>query len=275
MMKANFFESGTKTISIGSGKGGVGKTTLAINLAWSLAQKGQRVLIYDADFGLSNVEIMMNIKPQGSVFDVLQGDKELQEIITPVAKNIDLVSSGSGIVELHRLSLFERRNLVAAFEVLNRAYDYLIVDTSPGISDNVLHVSSATQMSAVIVTPDPSSITDSYALIKLLHQECKVNKVAIICNQVRDEYDGLALFQRFSDVTNRFLNINLDYWGSVNYDAAVKRSTIHQRLILKQEPLIETSQRILKISDNLEKSLAVERPQSGLSFFMETAIGVA
>jgi flagellar biosynthesis protein FlhG len=102
-----------------------------------------------------------------------------------------------------------------------------------------------------------------------------VNKVAIICNQVRDEYDGLTLFQRFSDVTNRFLNINLDYWGSVNYDAAVKRSTIHQRLILKQEPLIETSQRILKISDNLEKSLAVERPQSGLSFFMETAIGVA
>lgn len=265
----------TRTISITSGKGGVGKTTLVANMAYALAAKGKRVLIFDGDLGMANIDIMFGTKSEFSIMDVLRGEKDINEVITELAPRISLIPGGSGVVELNRLNAFERRSLVDAVSSLNYQYDYLLIDTAPGIADNVLYLNSAAQVSAVVITPDPSSLADSYALIKVLNKEYKETKFSIICNQVRDEAEGLSLFNRFNDVVNRFLFIGLDYWGGIAQDQLFRRSTQNQRLILRHEPNSEAARNLLRISNKLESSVKNQDDKSGLQFFWEQVVGVA
>ncbi|PIS10053.1 MAG: flagellar biosynthesis switch protein [Bdellovibrio sp. CG10_big_fil_rev_8_21_14_0_10_47_8] len=265
----------TKTICITSGKGGVGKTTVVSNMAYALALRGKRVLIFDGDLGMANVDIMFGVKPDGNILDVLHGEKEIDQVLVPLAPNIALIPGGSGVVELSRLNAFERRSLLDAVSTLDYHYDYLLIDTAPGIADNVLYLNSASQVSSVIITPDPSSLADSYALIKVLHQEYKENNFSIICNQVRDETEGLQLFNRFNDVVNRFLSIGLDYWGALPMDNLYRKSTQNQRLIMKHEPQSEAAKYLLQISRQLESSLEKQQDKAGLQFFWEQVVGVA
>ncbi|GIL17691.1 MAG: site-determining protein [Oligoflexia bacterium] len=265
----------TKTVSITSGKGGVGKTTIVSNLAYNLARQGKRVLIFDGDLGMANVDIFFGVKSTGNIHQVLTGEKTIQEIVTELNPNIDLISGGSGVVELNRMNAFQRRALVDAVAEFDHQYDYLLIDTAPGISDNVLYLNAAVQKSAIVITPDPASLADSYALIKILHQEYKENKFSIICNQVRDEVEGMQLYSRFNEVVNRFLFIGLDYWGSISHDMAVKKSSQNQRLILKHEPYSEVSQQLMNISNKLERSLIKTDQKNGLQFFWDQVVGVA
>jgi len=265
----------TRTVSITSGKGGVGKTTMVANMAYALAQKGQRVLIFDGDLGMANIDIMFGMKSEHSIMDVLRGEKDMNEVIVSLAPQISLIPGGSGIVELNRLNAFERRSLVDAVSTLDYQYDYLLIDTAPGITDNVLYLNSAAQVSSVVITPDPSSLADSYALIKVLNREYKETKFSIVCNQVRDEAEGLSLFNRFNEVVNRFLYIGLDYWGSVAQDQLFRRSTQNQRLILKHEPNSESAKQLLKISNKLQAAVHRIDDKAGLQFFWEQVVGVA
>ncbi len=265
----------TKTISITSGKGGVGKTTLIGNMAYALAMKGKRVLIFDGDLGLANVDIMFGVKPEGNILDVLRGDKEIHQIVYPLTPNISLIPGGSGLVELNRLNGFERRTLLDAVSSLDYQYDYLLIDTAPGIGDNVLYLNSAAQVCSVVITPDPASLADAYALIKILNKEYKETKFSIVCNQVRDEVEGISLFNRFNEVVNRFLYIGLDYWGALPMDPIYRRTTQNQRLILKHEPNSEAAQHLLRISNKLEASARIQNEKTGLQFFWEQVVGVA
>lgn len=265
----------TKTVSITSGKGGVGKTTMVANMAYALALRGKRVLILDGDLGMANVDIMFGAKPEFNMMDVLSGEKEIDQVICQLAPNIALISGGQGVVELNRMNSFERRMLLDAVSSLDYQYDYLLIDTAPGISDNVLHLNSAAQVTGVVITPDPASLADSYALIKVLNKEFKENKFSIICNQVRDEVEGISLFNRFNEVVNRFLYIGLNYWGSAPQDPLHRRSTQNQRLILKHEPHSEAAQHLLKISNKLETSARTQNEKTGLQFFWEQVVGVA
>ncbi|MFN7262698.1 MAG: MinD/ParA family protein [Pseudobdellovibrionaceae bacterium] len=274
-MSARFLSQKTRTIAITSGKGGVGKTTLTSNMAQALAQQGQRVLIFDGDLGMANIDIMFGVKPEGNILDVIRGEKEISEVVTQISPLISLISGGSGIVELNRLNPFERRALVDSVSQLEHAYDYMLIDTAPGISDNVLYLNAAAQMSAVIINPDPASLADSYALIKVLNREHKETRFSIICNQVRDEVEGLSLFNRFSAVVNRFLSIGLDYWGSVPQDNLLKRSTLQQRLIVRHEPQAESARAIQAISLRMQQSVQKSDTKAGLQFFWEQVVGVA
>jgi flagellar biosynthesis protein FlhG len=265
----------TKTVSITSGKGGVGKTTLTANLAFALARSGRRVLIFDGDLGMANVDIMFGVKADRHIHELFAGEKSLQEIIIPLTPNIDLISGGSGIVEMTRIDAFQRRALVESVQSLENKYDYLLIDTAPGISDNVLYLNAAAQTSAIVINADPASIADSYALIKVLHQEYKENRFAIICNQVRDEADGLNLFHRFNEVVSRFLCVGLDYWGSVAQDPLFRKATQTQRLILKHEPTADSAHQLLSVSVKLERAMNRISDKSGLQFFWEQVVGVA
>lgn len=264
-----------KTISITSGKGGVGKTFFTANLANLLALQGKKVLCLDGDLGMSNLDLALGARPLGNLLEVLNGQKEIEDILTPVGPLISLISAGSGLVELNRLTHFERRSLIDAVSSLDHQFDYLLIDTAPGISDNVLALNAAAQIAAVIITPDPASFADSYALLKVLHHQHRESQFAIICNQVKDEADGQQIFQRFAEVVFRFLNVKLDYWGSVCQDSAVRKATQAQRLITRFEPQAEATLALKSIAQRMEASFVSLRPKTGIQFFWEQMVGVA
>lgn len=276
MRGMNYFDMHrTRTISITSGKGGVGKTTLISNIALTLAQQGKKVLILDGDLGMANVDILFGVKTMGNVHDIVSGQKEMKDIILEVSKNVFLIPGGSGVVEFNRLNHFERRAMIEGVRSLPMGFDYLLIDTAPGISENVLFLNSAVQTVSVVITPDPASFADAYALIKVLNQRHRVNRFAIICNQVRDEQEGLGLFQRFNDVVNRFLYIGLDYWGSVPNDVVLKKAIQMQRLIVRHDAGAESAKAIRKIAQQIDNSTQKLDVNGGMQMFWDQVVGFA
>jgi len=270
-----FKPSGTRTISITSGKGGVGKTTLTANLALRLSQTGNKVLIFDGDLGMANVDILYGVKSEGNILEVIQGEKSIHEILVEVAKDVYLIPGGSGVLEFNNLNGFQRRAMIEAVGELPADFDYMLIDTAPGIADNVLYLNAAAQTIAVVITPDPASLADSYALIKVLHQKYKENKFSIICNNVRDENEGVGLYQRFNDVANKFLCIGLDYWGSVPMDPVLRKATQMNRLILRHDATAESAKAIRHLAERIEDSGKKIVTKGGLQMFWEQVVGVA
>lgn len=264
----------TRTISITSGKGGVGKTTLLSNIALSLAQRGKKVLILDGDLGMANVDIVFGVRSQGSLYDIISGQKEMKDILLPVAKDVYLIPGGSGVVEYNHLNHFERRALIEAVSSLPLGFDYLLIDTAPGIADNVLFLNAAAQMTSVVITPEPSSFADAYALIKVLHQQRKINKFSIICNEVKDQKEGRELFRRFNDVVQRFLYVGLDYWGAVPVDPQLKNATQMQRLVLKHAPQSESAIAIRQLAQQIDGKTQQFESLGGMQVFWEQVVGM-
>lgn len=263
------------TLSITSGKGGVGKTTVVANLAAALAQAGQRVLILDGDLGMANIEILFGAKSEGNLFEVLKGEKAISEVITPLMPNVSLIPGGSGIVELNRLSNFERKGIIDSVGALEHQFDYLLIDTAPGISDNVLHLNAAAQEVVVVITPDAASLADSYALIKILNKEFSEKHFSIITNQVKNEQEGLTLFNRFDEIVSRFLFVGLNYLGSIPSDPQFRKVVSGNRIIMRHSPESESAQSIFRIAHNIQASAQNQDSKAGLQFFWEQVVGVA
>jgi flagellar biosynthesis protein FlhG len=265
----------TRVISITSGKGGVGKTTIVSNTALQLAAQGKRVLILDGDLGMANVDIMFNVRPQKTIHDVIRGDCDMSEILVEVAKNVTLIPGGNGIFALQNMSVFEKQALLNEVSTLGSRFDIMLIDTAPGIDDNVLYLNTAAQEICVVVTPDPASVADSYALIKVLHQRCRENRFSIICNQVKDEADGLRLFGKLDAIANRFLYVSLDYKGSIPSDLNLRQATRAQQLVTRSHPDSVSSTAIRKLAAQLTGYTTVGECKGGLQFFWEQLVGVA
>lgn len=265
----------TRVISITSGKGGVGKTTLVSNLALQLGREGKRVLILDGDLGMANVDIMFNVRPVGTIHDVVRGEAEVRDILIDVAHNVTLIPGGSGIFDLQSLSVFEKQLLLDQVSSLGSSYDFMLIDTAPGIDDSVLYLNSAAQEICVVVTPDPASVADSYALIKVLHQRYRENRFSIICNQVRDEADGFRLFQKLDSVAHKFLYVSLDYKGSIPLDLNLRQATRAQQLVSQSHPNSISANTIKKLSQKFKGYEASQECKGSLQFFWEQLIGVA
>lgn len=229
-----------KLISIASGKGGVGKTTLACNLSVALAEQNKKVLIIDGDLGMANVDIFFGVRPQYTIEDLIKG-VSMAESITPALKNIDILAGGSGLYNLTQINSFQRREIMNQVSELKFKYDYALIDTAPGLHDYVLHLNSVADQCIILITQDPSSFADAYALIKVLYQKYKTQNFKVVCNLIED-IKGESLFVRFSEVVEKFLPVRLSYLGSLPQDPQLKKIQQMQRLILRQD-----SQQDLKI----------------------------
>lgn len=265
----------TRVISITSGKGGVGKTTLVSNLALQLAAEGKRVLILDGDLGMANVDIMFNVRPARNVRDIITGEAGVRDVMIEVGRNVTLIPGGSGLFELQDLSVYEKQALLHEVSGLGQDYDYMLIDTAPGIDSNVLYLNSAAQEICVVVTPEPASIADSYALIKVLHQQHRENRFSIVCNQVKDEADGRRLFERLDSVAAKFLYVSLDYKGSIPTDPVLRQATRAQQLVTRVSPMTPSSLAIRKLAQKLKGYEVQTACKGGLQFFWEQLIGVA
>jgi len=265
----------TRTISITSGKGGVGKTTLVSNIATSLARRGNRVLILDGDLGMANVDIMFGVRTIYSVMDVLSGQKTLEDVIVRVADNIYLIPGGSGIYGLSRLASIQKQILLDQVSGLDQQFDFMLIDTAPGIDDNVLYLNAAAQEILVVVTPDPASLTDAYALIKVLSQRHRESRFGIVCNMVRDEAEAMAVFRRLSDVSSRFLCVSLDFKGFLTIDPTLRQATKQQQLIVDCMPGSPSGLAIRRLAENMSGFGRVPEMKGGIQFFWQQLSGVA
>lgn len=265
----------TKTISVTSGKGGVGKTTLTANLATALSQRGSRVLILDGDLGMANVDIMFGVRPTATINDVLNGEKSLREVITQVADNIFLIPGGSGIYGLARLDTFQKQTLLEQVSGIDEHFDYMLIDTAPGIDDSVLYLNSAAQEIMVVVTPDPASLADAYAVIKMLAQRYQENRFSIVTNMVKDESEGLQIYRRLSDVAARFLCVSLDYKGSIVMDLNLRQATKQQQLIVKQLSGSPSSLAIRGLAEKISGFGYMPEMKGSIQFFWQQLSGVA
>ncbi len=265
----------TRTLTITSGKGGVGKTTLVSNLAVYLAKQGKKVLILDGDMGMANVDIMFGKQVHKNILSVLEGERSLADCISELTENIYLLSGGSGITELQKINDYQRQSLLDQVAALPMHFDYLLIDTAPGIDDNVLYLNSCAHERNIIVTPDPASLTDSYALIKVLNRKYKTQRFSIISNFVRDEAEGLALYKRMSDVSEKFLNVSLDYKGSIPIDSALRRATKTQQLVIESAPYSPSSLGIKNVAKQLNNLSDIEEIHGGMKFFWNHLFGVA
>lgn len=244
-----------RVITVTSGKGGVGKSNTAINLAIWMRKMGQRVIILDADFGLANIEIMFGTVPKHNLCDLIYQGKNIKEIITWGPGDIGFISGGSGIAGLSNLSRDYLIYIIQNLAQLDEIADVIIVDTGAGISDAVLEFLVASGEILVVTTPEPTSITDSYSLLKALARHPRFSpeesKIKVIANRVEAAEDGLALFKKLNVVVERYLNIPLTYLGAIPKDDKLSDAVMQQMPVALQNPTAKSARAFEYIAANL------------------------
>ena len=240
-----------RVITVTSGKGGVGKSSVSVNLAIWLSRMGKRVIVFDADFGLANIEIMLGLRPEYNLADLMFRGKSLKDIITYGPENIGFISGGSGINELANMSREQIYSLIQRLYELDMMADVIIVDTGAGISDAVLEFVAASEEVLLVATPEPTSITDAYALLKSLNRNVayvpEKTVIKMIANEIRGEKEAEELFEKLSIVVNKFLNIDVEFLGTIPYDVNMQKAVMKQAPVSIIDPNCSSARAIRKI----------------------------
>lgn len=227
--------SKTRVISVTSGKGGVGKTTLAVNLALAAQQAGTATVLLDADLGLANIDIVLGVYPPHNLLHVLRGEKSIGEIVCPGPMGLRLVAGGSGWVELANSNTAQLGRFIAGLAELDSTSDLIIIDTGAGLADSVLSFLKASEEIIVVTTPEPTAITDAYAMIKIASKQ-EAKRIHVIVNRAQSRQQAEAVFGKIAATAKRFLQVEPDFAGWVPEDSLVTKSIINQRPILLQYP---------------------------------------
>lgn len=249
-----------RVIAVTSGKGGVGKSNTSINLALQFQKMGKRVIIIDADFGLANIEVMFGIVPKYTLGDLMFTGKSLTEIVTKGPEGVGFISGGSGIAKMVNLDREQVRRLVGKLSELEEIADVVIIDTGAGISNTVMEFLVAVPEMIMVTTPEPTSITDSYALLKALGMHPDFNrdstKIKMVANRVSGEAEGQNLYEKLNAVVERFLNVKMEYLGIVPYDNNVNKAVMKQQPVSLLYPDSAASKNYERIVQVLEKGSA-------------------
>ncbi len=275
--KENTLMPMSRVITVTSGKGGVGKSNLAVNIAIAMGRAGKRVIILDADFGLANIEVMLGIRPKYNLADLMFKGKQITDIITEGPENVSFISGGSGIQELTNLTKEQVINFSSKLEELDRRADVIIVDTGAGISGNVMEFVMSSAEVILVATPEPTSMTDAYALLKTLDRQPEFTRehcrIKLVANRVSNEKMGKELYEKLSLVAEKFLNLSLEYIGSVPTDMNINKAVMKQKPITIAFPMSPASRAIEEISKKVLYTGEEEKKKrkTGLaSLFAET-----
>jgi len=241
----------TRVIVISSGKGGVGKSTIALNLSLCIAMQGKKVVLLDADMGLANIDVMLGLVPQYNIYHVLQKQKSIYDIIMKGPENLDIIPGGSGIAELANLPEDKLRYIIQEVSKLEGFYEYMLVDTGAGISSQVLGFLLAGDEVIIVTTPEPTSFTDAYGLIKSIDQLNYKGKISLIMNKVRNDNEGILLSQKFKSVSMRFLNREINILGVIHNDSQFEDYTRRQQVLVKESPRSSLARSIKLITDKI------------------------
>lgn len=244
----------TLSVSILSGKGGVGKTNLALNLGFALFKTGHRLLLMDFDVGLANVDVLLGLSPEKNLQDLFRPGATAEEVVYPIEDGgFDFLPSASGVPELLEMDEDMREALFTKLNEVLRRYDYLFLDHGAGISPNVLSAASMSRMPIVVVTPEPTSLTDGYAVIKVLSNKHRVRHFHILVNQVADEKESRRTFERLHSACGRFLGLDLSYLGGVRSDAAVPEAVRRQVPLMKFAPASAAAKDIIAVAVKIHR----------------------
>lgn len=244
----------SRVLAITGGKGGVGKTSLSINLAIALAKTGSKVCLFDADTGLANINVMLGLHPAYTLEHMFTGEKDINEVVLEGPEGIHIVPGASGFAQCVDLELAQQKRLVASVSALEPNYDYMLVDTAAGISPTVLHFVAASQVAAVVITPEPTSLTDAFSLLKVLRRRGYRRRVEIIVNMAANASQAEKVYRRFDAAVKKYLDLNTEYLGSVWMDESMRSAVALQRpvtLFSKEDPSAKSFYRLAERIDDV------------------------
>ncbi len=245
----------TRVITVASGKGGVGKTNLSVNLAIAYARMGKRVMVMDADLGLANVNIMLNMIPKYNLYHVIRKQKTMKEIILDTEYGIQILAGASGFSKIANLNEEERQNFISELYALSNV-DIIIIDTSAGVSSNVLSFVAAADDAIIITTPEPTAITDAYGIIKIIATEVENLNIGLklVVNRVKNVTEGRKVAERIVNISGQFLNLKVEYLGCIYDDPIVPASVLKQRPFIVQDPKSKAAISVQHLVSRIEKT---------------------
>lgn len=262
----------TKVIAISGGKGGVGKSSVSVNLAIGLSELNKSVMLMDADLGMANIDIMLGISPKYDLYDVIKGERTLEEVIVDGPGGIRIIPASSGVGHMANLSVAEQAGLIRAFGELDESVDVFVVDTAAGISNSVINFSKAVHEVIVVVCDEPASITDAYALIKVLNLEHGISRFQVLANMVKDMEQGKALCSKLIRAADVYLDVSIGYMGSIPYDENLKKAVRKQSAVMESFPYSISSIAFQQLAKRVIDLPITPTTTGYLEFFVEKLV---
>ena len=265
-----------RTLAITSGKGGVGKTNITVNLALCLCKMGHKVLIIDADLGLANVDVVLGLNPQYTIKDVISGEKSIDEVLVQGPGGMQILPAASGVAEMSNLTRDEKMMLLQVFDTFDLDADFVFIDTAAGISDTVLYFNTAAQQRIVIATGEPTSLTDAYALIKVLHLNHQQKDFSLLVNNVADAAEAKQVYRKLAAAADHFLGgeVSIDYLGFLPADKSVHNAVMQQKPVVEAFPGSEIAKAFVKMAKTIEATPAAGS-DGNIKFFWRRLVALA
>ncbi|HLC26458.1 MAG TPA: MinD/ParA family protein [bacterium] len=263
-----------RVIAVTSGKGGVGKTNVVANLAYAFTQLGLRVLVLDADLGLANLDVLLGLSPKYTIQHVLRGDRTLSEIMIRGVGGMMILPASSGVQSLAELSEAEKLGLLTELELLEEQYDVLLIDTGAGISANVMYFNVAAQEVIVVASPEPTSITDAYALMKVLALEYGERHFRLLVNNASNAVEAKEVYRRISSVADKYLEASIDFLGFIPHDETLVKAVRQQKAVLQAFPGCPASRAFKTLARRISNLPQPIQPKGNIQFFWKRLVGL-
>lgn len=257
----------TRVYSITSGKGGVGKTAVTANIAVSLAKLGKKVLILDADLGLANIDVVFGLAPKFNLNHFFSGEQDLGSILVEGPNGVKILPAGSGVQNFTRLDSQQKQKLLDGLDLMHNDFDFVLIDTEAGISENVTYFNTAAQEILVVTTPDPTAITDAYALMKLLSTQYHEKRFNLVVNMIQSDEEALDVYRKLTMVSNRYLDISIEFLGSIPADRQMIDAIRKQRVIVDLYPASRITTAFTLLAGTLCSEQIACEPKGGIQFF--------